>query len=919
MRERLARIDELFALALERPPSDREAFLSETCRDDTELRREVEELLRSHERACDYFDDLGGRVAESATREIESVVVEMQIGSYRTLHVIGQGGMGTVYLAERADGQFDQRVALKVVRTGLESEDLTKRFLAERQILAQLQHPNIASLLDGGVTEDGRPYFVMEYAAGVPLTEYCDEKRLTVDERLRLFRVVAEAVQYAHRNLVVHRDLKPGNILITSDGAVKLLDFGIAKVLGGSEQDGGARATRPDLRPMTLAYAAPEQIRGGPVTTATDVYALGVILYELLSGAHPYAVDGRTTGELERAVLEQDPERPSVTVARQGETAPAIALARSTTPNRLRRRLSGDLDNLCLMALKKEPERRYQSAEQLSEDIRRHLEGLPVIARRDTSWYRAGKFIARHRVGVGAAAAIILLIIAFSVAVTLQSVRVARERDKAERVAELFVDLFKVSDPAEARGKPISARELLDRGADKIEKELGGQPEVQATLMDVLGRVYMNLGIYDRATVLLEKSLQLRRELLGRKHRHVADSLEAVAELHRLKGQYDRADGLLREALSLHRELAGESDPQVAQVLNSLGKVLFGKGAYGEAETILRQALEINREALGEEHAEVATTLNNLAAVLYAKGDDAGAEPAFRQSLAIRRKVLGETHPLVAATMTNLASLLSRKGDYDAAEQVNRESLDLYRKVVGPAHPSIATNLNNLALVLYAKGDLAAAEPLFRESLEMRRKLLGQHHPDIAQSLGNLGLLLQTAGRYEEVEPLYREALEIRRQAFGSAHPIVAQSLNNMGLLHLARGRPDAAEPLFREALEMLRKTLSPKHALVATSLHNLASALHAGKQYEPAEALYREALAIRREALPSGHPDLAFSLVGLGKMLIERGDVAQAEPLLREGLELRRKALPKNSPLIAEAEQALRACADLMATPKAE
>lgn len=922
--------EELATRTRELSPEGRRAFLDEACEGRAELRRRVEDLLASQGEAFAYFEELADRVAASVPRELDAAREGTQIGAYRLIEQIGRGGMGTVFLAERADGQFDQRAALKVIRRGMESDQALRRFLAERQILASLHHPHIARLLDGGVTAEGLPYFVMEHVAGAPLTDHCDQRRLTIDGRLRLFCTVGEAVQYAHRNLVVHRDLKPSNILVTPEGTVKLLDFGIAKVLAEDEKDQDTGLTHGG-RPMTPFYAAPEQFRSEPVTTATDVYSLGVVLYELITGRRPYNLTSRSSGEVERAVLEQEPESPSAALRRiepqPGEggtkvriTPEAIAEARATTPARLRRRLAGELGTIVLTALRKEPERRYRSAEQLVDDVRRHLEGRPVMAHKDTLGYRAAKFVRRHRLGVAAAAALAVLSLGFVASVTFQSARIARERDKAQHVANLFVELFKVSDPTEARGGSITARELLDKGVGHIEQGLQDQPEVQASLFDVMGRVYQNLGIYDTAGTLLEKALETRRRVLGPSHLDVGESLNALGELRRQKGDYKGAEVVLREAVALNRSLAGGGDPRLAESLNHLGKVLLAKGEHAEAEAVLREALSINRRSLGADHVQVGESLNNLGAVLYARGDDAGAEPLFREGLEVRRKRMGPDHPLVAASLNNLASLLSRKGDYAEAEGASREALAVYRKLFAGDHPRVATALNNLALILYARADYAAAEPVFRESLAMRRKLLPAEHPDVAQSLSNLGLLLQMQGRFDESEALYREALQIRQRALGLRHVLVAQSLNNLGLLLEARGRLEEAAGLLNEGLTLLRDQLGPEHALVAMSLNNLGSVAEGKGSLEEAEALHRQALAIRRKALRPGHPELAYSLLGLGRVLVGRGSAREAEPLLKEGLEIRTKSLPKESWEIGEAQAALGAClAALERRPEAE
>jgi serine/threonine-protein kinase len=904
--------EDLARQALERPTAERAAFLDAACAGDQELRGRVDAVLRTRATAFAYFDALGGELEAARLGELEALHEQVAIGPWRTVRLIGHGGMGTVFLAERADGQFDQRVALKLVRLGREGPDTERRFLAERRILARLQHPSIARLLDGGVTDGGRPYYVMEHVDGMPLGQHCDERRLDVSGRLSLFRDVCAAVQYAHRNLVVHRDLKPSNILVTADGTVKLLDFGIARVLG-DEPEVPTQLTGIGTRLLTPAYAAPEQFRGESPTTATDVYALGVVLYELLSGHVPFPLRGRTSAEHERSVLEDTPEPPSVAVSRlpaggDGPVPETVAAARSTTPSRLVRILAGDLDTICLMALRKEPERRYASVDQLAEDLRRHAEGLPVLAHRDSAGYRVLKFTRRHRLGVAAAVLAAASLAGFVIAMAVQAARLARERDKAQRVAQLFVDLFEVSDPSQARGASVTARELLDRGAVQIEEGLTGEQEVQSALLQVLGRVYGRLGLYDRAHELLRRTLDQREKTLGPDHPDVAETLISLGDVLWEKGDYKGAEPVARRAVDLGRRLSGRRSDRLSRAQNLLGKTLLRQGRLADAESVLRESLALERKPAVVDPKGLAESLSNLAAVLAAKGVDAEAAPLLRESLALRRQALGGDHPLVAETLANLVSLLTRMGDYAAAEAMGREVVALYRKLFGE-HPRVATALNNLALVHFAKADYGAAEPLHREALALRRKVLPARHPDLAQSANNLGLLLQMTGRHAEAEALYREALDIRQEVFGPGHPMVVGSLNNLALLLQASGQYDPAQALFEQGLAALREKVGGEHPLVAISLTNLGMlALERGHP-ELAETLLRDSLTIRRKALRPEHPDLAYSLVGLGRTLVAGGRAVEAEAPLREGLALREKALVPGAPETAEARAALGMC----------
>ena len=875
---RLGAIEELFERAQARPAGEREAFLEEAC-DDPAMRKDVLRLLAVDDDAAEYFDGVSKRMLAGVEEALDASDVEQRIGPYKTTRRLGHGGMGSVYLAVRADGQFEQEVALKLIRRGMETSEAVSRFLSERQILAGLSHRNIAKLLDGGVTDDGRPYFVMEHVPGVPIDVFCAERKLGLRERVALMIEVGEAVAYAHRNLVVHRDLKPSNILVDTDGVPKLLDFGIAKPLA----DEGL--TRTGMRAMTPEYAAPEQIRGQPVTTLTDVYGLGLVLYEVLTGTPPFRGQGRSGAELELSILHDDPARPSS----------------------IDRRLRGDLEMICLMALRKEPERRYASAEQLCADLRAHRDGLPVLARPDTLAYRASKFVRRNRVAVVAAAIVLVTLVGSGVSLALQLRRAERERDKAAQVSELLTDLLLMADPSEHRGADVTARDVLDRGAATIER-LDDQPEVQATLMDVMGRAYRNLGEYDRAEPLLVATLEARRRLLGPRDPAVGDTLRELGDLHRLQGRFDEARTRLDEALALHRAALGEDDPRVGDDLAVLGRLLIERGALPEAEERLREGLAVHERAHGASHAVVAEDLNDLGSLQMKRGRYDEAVKTLRLALEMRKEHLGADHPKVPASLNNLASALMRAGDLDGAEASQREALAIYERIHGERHPAVATTLSNLGVLRFQARDPKAAEDYYRRALDLRRELLGPAHPEIAQTASNLGLLLQQEGRAQEAEPLLREALKMRRALLAAGDPRVGQSLNNLGLLLHAQGDLAEAEGLLREGLALLEGALGNEHPNVATNINNLGMILADRGQTDEAKTLYERALAMRRKLLPDGHPHLAYSLLGLGRILCTSGD-AHGRSLLDEAAKIRTATLPEGHRDIAAVEAALAQC----------
>ena len=788
--DRWQEVKTILERVLEQDPAWRFAFLAAECGDDRELREEVESLLVTEAEAGGFLArPLFGPFRDEPDGPAEGA----RLGAYKVLREIGHGGMGTVYLAVRADDAYEKRVAIKVLRLGT-AEELIRRFRAERQILANLDHPNIAKLLDGGATETGRPYLVMEHVEGQPIDEHA--RPLPLRERLELFCIVCAAVHFAHQNLVVHRDLKPANILVTPEGTPKLLDFGIAKLLDPERHDPGL--TELGLRPMTLESASPEQVGKRTITTASDVYSLGVLLYRLLTGRSPYG-EIQEREALERAILEADPPRPSDVVEDREEA----------------RSIAGDLDTIVLRALDKDPGRRYASAEQLAADIRRHLDGLPVLARPDTLSYRAGKFIRRHRLGVSAAAAVLLMVLGFSLAMTVlfrqaveEKKRAQLERERAEKVSVFLQELFAVPDPGQSRGETITAREMLDRGAEQIIQDLEDQPELQAELMDTMGRAYRNLGLYAPARNLLERSLAARRAHLDRDDPRIADSLQALALLLRRVGDDAAAEPLVREAVDIQLRSLGEEHEKTLNGLNNLAALLEARGELGPAETLYRRVLDVKRRVLGREHEDVARGLNNLARLLYSKGDLAAAEPLYREALAIRRKIYGGApHPDVAASLNNLAALLEDRRDLQGAEALYRQSLEIRRKLHPEPHLDLARSCNNLGKFLQDRGDLAAAEPLLHEALavadaipEVRRS------PERAIYLRNYAALLLDTGRPAAAEPLVREALSILREAQPSPAVRIADAESVLGACLAAQGRMAEAEPLLRGSWEALKE-----------------------------------------------------------------------------------------------------------------
>jgi eukaryotic-like serine/threonine-protein kinase len=899
--ERWQEIDQVFAAALERSPDEREAFVVEASRGDTELCREVLALLQSGAEA-------EGMLGESATSFAAPLLTALRsdsgddertraagerLGPYRILEEVGRGGMGAVYLADRADDEFEQRVAIKLVKRGMDTDEVLRRFRYERQILASLEHPNIARLYDGGVSDDGRPYLVMEYIEGRAMTAYCDAHRLGIDARLTLFRTACQAVQYAHQKLVVHRDIKPSNILVTEQGTVKLLDFGIAKLLGGEAQP-TAPLTRTEVRLLTPEYASPEQFHGMPVTTASDVYALGVVLYELLTGRRPFDRSTMRAVNAEPPVLEREAERPSAIVARRDEAAAGMAEARGTTVDRLQRRLRGDLDTITLKALAPEPERRYHSVEQLLEDVRRHVQGLPVAARPATVVYRARKFARRHRVGVAMGAMFALLI---ATLVLLHSARITRERnraqleaDKARASVEFMVDLFEGADPDRALGDTLTVFELLERGATRMEHALVGQPAVRAAMQNVLGTLYAKLGDYQRALPLLESALATRRTVYGAEHEEITQAQRDLADLLSKKGDYGAADSMFRRALAAERKRSGNQGPNVAAVLNQWGQMLAYSGKYEAAEPLFQEALSILSQLRGDHRTEIAASKYGLATLRFRAGEHDQAEPLFREVLATRRQLYGDLHNQVIDALEDLGNTLYEKQDFAAAEPLLREALEKRRKLFGPDHPAVSNALNNLALVPSALGDYGRADSMLRASLSIVEKHVGREHRDYGLTLSNLGWVSLRKDDLETAEAQFREALGIMQRVSGKESDDAGLLLGNLALVLQRRKAYGQAEQLYREALAVRTKVHGAESMQVAWRKYALAELLREARRYGEAERLHRESLALRRKLQGHEGPDVARGLYGLAGVLCDQRRYAESDSLFRTALTMYRK-----------------------------
>ena len=833
-RERWQKINALFDRLVELSKDEQIKQLEADCAEDTALYDTVKAMLDADPDLSFLleapFEDLLAFAAEAIDEDPIG-----KVDSYRLVRRIGEGGMGVVYEAERDDGQFEKRVALKRIKRGMDTDEIVRRFRYERQILASLDHPHIARLLDGGIFED-RPYFVMEFVEGTSIIDYADEQKLPIKNRLRLFCQVCVAVQHAHQKLVVHRDLKPSNILVTPAGDVKLLDFGIAKVLS---DDGEAHPyseilTKTGHRVLTPAYASPEQRKGEPVSTATDVYALGVVLYELITGSRPFERE-HTDETIPEAV-----SRPSAFFSsspQKKEQMDRICSVRGGSAIQLLRMLRGDIDTIVLKALQPDVQRRYQTAEQLLEDIRRYLAGLPVLARPDTLSYRSKKFIKRYRFGVAVGGFVFVLLVAFSILMVYQQSRTAYERDKAEQVSSFLEGMFAASDPfSEERLDTMRVNALLSKGAAQVEVQLDDQPLVKARMQQIIGRVQGRLGLYDAALEALIKAAQTQR--LHASDQDLAETLVDLGDIHFARGEYLEAVESFREALKIRIEKFGGSDSLVAASKGKLGYALHAKGELDEAEELLRSALDQQKLVLGADHPEVAIVMSRLASLLEDKGYQTEAEELHVSSLTIRRKVYGQDHPNVAMGLKNLALFLRSIRRYDAAEPYIREAIAIDRSIFDEHHPHLVTDLNILASILRSQGDYEGATEIFEEVLASRKAMLGNNHPDVSITLDSYARVLKDKGDFEKAEQLQREAIAIALNAYGEEHMAIAITKAGLASILSLSGDIDGAVPVYKESLELYEALLSEDHPNVAVLRSNYAGTLVSLGRLEEAEEL---------------------------------------------------------------------------------
>ncbi len=853
--DRWERLQDLFSRAVELPEHEREAFVTTETGGDKDLRDELLELL-----ACDVGRSTGplthalGAAIDATTRDRRKALVGRVIGNYKLVSILGHGGTGTVYLGERADRQYSAQVAVKIVDNATIHGDLGLRFKAERQILASLNHANIARLLDAGETTEGQPYLVMEYVHGEPVDRYCDRQQLDLTARLNLFLEICNAVQYAHQNLIVHRDLKPANILVTAEGAPKLLDFGIAKLLDTGDQAAMLALTRMNDRLLTPEYASPEQILGRQVTTASDVYALGVVLYELLTGLRPYTVPGSASQlELERSICISDPQRPSTALKKALEAEPregespiaAIGLARSLQPDRLHKRLLGDIDAIVMRALRKEPQHRYGSVEQLAADLRRYLSREPVVARQGNWLYYSQRFVRRHAFGVSAGAFFMMVIVAFAVAMSVQNQRIAAERDKAsnesksaQAVSEFMLDVFSAAEPFKAQGKEITARQLLEQSGLQVRADKGMRPEVRARLLASIGRAFRRSGDPERSLNYLEDAVHLRRQMPNSGGLPAAEDMSELAVTLRTLGDMNGSARVIKEAMDLCQRIGGQRTPTYATLLTNRGRVEFHSG------------------------------------------DVARSRQSFEQALALNRQVRGPNDQEVAVVLLDLSLVFMWMDDIPSVERVTRQAVDIFRLTAPDLHPDRVLAETRLGEALLMQNHINEAGVMFESTLEKQRILFGDNSRQVAEVLDSLSQIRRAQGQMAESEQFAAESLHSAVNAMGAEHAYTPYFRTAYASVLMRRGKYSEAERELRHSLDTLAKTRPADHQYVCSAEHLLGEVLLETDRLPDAEAMLTAAMnRWKRTDAPAWRS--ARSASALGEVLFKQGRMREAETYL--------------------------------------
>ena len=919
----------IYYAAIKKPPVERSDYLKAACGEDADLLARVEALLKARDVEDNFLKspvlDPKATLGEPPLTEGPGTV----IGRYKLLEKIGEGGMAVVYMAEQQK-PLRRRLALKIIKLGMDTKQVIARFEAERQVLAIMDHPNIAKVIDAGATETGRPYFVMELVKGVSITEYCDKNKLNIQERLDLFIQVCSAVQHAHQKGIIHRDIKPTNVMVTmhDDQSVpKVIDFGISKATSQKLTE-KTLFTRYAQMIGTPEYMSPEQAQfsGPDVDTRTDIYSLGVLLYELLTGTTPFDSEKlREAGylEIQRIIREEEPPKPSTKLSTMGEVLAEIAEHHKTNPDLLPRMIRGDLDWIVMKTLEKDRARRYDTATELVADIERHLNHEPVKAAAPSILYRLHKFIRRHRVSVTAGFLVAAAMIVGCVLATYGLVRARLDRNRAvrsEQVAEqrlveaqrqakiteavnefINKDLLASADPARTRGRDVTIREVLDAASKKVEEKFKNEPLIEAAIRETMGRIYRKLGEFKSAEPHLERALQIHQEELGKQHLKTLYSMSNLAVLCHTQRKYKEAERQFSDALTEFRRILGDENRTTLSCTINLASVYKAMGRHAEAEDLYGRALEVSRRVLGEEHIETLAAMNNLATLYETRARYEKAEQLFVKTLEVSRRVLGEEHPQTLSTMYNLARFYQDQGGHKKAEELLVKTLEVSRRVLGEEHPDTVQCMSNLAVLLLGQGRYEIAEPLFVKVLDIRRRVQGEEYVETLQAMNNLAELYSRQKRYKEAEGLFAKALEVGRRVLGEEHFDTLQSTNGLAAVYKSQQRYKEAEPLLVAALEVGRRVLGDGHCVTLQSMKNLGDVYSSEKRYKEAEPLFVRSLEVRRRIKGAEHPESLQAMNDLASLYDSQKRYKEAEPLFIKALEGRRRVLGEEHPKTVE------------------
>ena len=914
-REFWKKIEAIYQAALAQPIERRAGFLVDACPDDPQLRREVQSLLNQDDDSFLEGSPLSSAEVDQKRSFIEAappadsrldqkmdsgIEPAALIGPYLLLKLIGRGGMGEVWLADQKQ-PVRRSVALKLIKTGMDTREVVTRFESERQALAWMDHPAIAKVFDAGSTPQGRPYFVMEYVPGIPITNYCDKHKLTTHERLELFILVCEGVQHAHHKAIIHRDLKPSNILVAEmDGKPmpRIIDFGIAKPTS-QKLTPETLYTRVGAVLGTIDYMSPEQANsaGEDIDTRTDVYSLGIMLYELLVGVRPFNFRKMAFDEVLRYLREKDAPRPSTKFHSLGPDSTKAARNRRTDPPTLIRQLRGDPDAIVLKALEKDRARRYASAADLGGDIRRYLRHEPVTAHPPSFAYRMRKYVRRHEVGAAFAGVLALLLVAAGVAEAVQLRRLTLERDRADTqttIAQsvndfLHNDLLAQASAANQSGpkiKPdpdLKVRTALDRAAARIPGRFERQPEVEAAVRDTIGQAYIDLGLYPEARTHLERAADLHRRALGAENPKTLKTMRRIGDLEIFLGKYPEAEALLTKTLDIERHVLGPEHPEVLASMNSLATAYERDGKYAQGEPLFYQTLEIRRRVLGPEHRDTLASMNDLAVTYAEEGKYLQVEALFTRILEISRRVLGPEHPDTLRSMDNLANAYVTEGKYQQAEEPYTQVTEIKRRVLGLRHPETLRSMGNLAIDYEAEGKYPQAEALQSQILAIELNLLGRKHPETLLSMGNLAATYGDAGKYGQAEALLAQTIEFDLRVLVSDHPSTLNTLSEFAWICQRQGKYAAAETYAAQTLAKRRRVLGSDNLDSMTSAADLALAYVSQAKFVESEPLAREALEFNRKNQPDNWQRFRAATL-LGASEAGQKKYAEGEALLLEG-----------------------------------